>query len=52
MAVVDRGPLRIASPSVKCVLCELLLSFVEVPAGNGERKHGAKRNIARSRKSG
>lgn len=32
MVVVDPGPLRITSPSAKRVLCDLLLSFVEVPA--------------------
>lgn len=52
MVVVDPGPLRIASPSVKRVLCDLLLSFIEAPAGNAKSRSGPGRKVSWSRKLG
>jgi AcrR family transcriptional regulator len=34
MVIVDPGPLRIDSPSLKSVLCDLLFSFIDAPARN------------------
>jgi hypothetical protein len=38
MVVVDPGPLRINSPSLKNVLCDLLFSFIDAPARNIKKK--------------
>jgi AcrR family transcriptional regulator len=38
MVIVDPGPLRIDSPSLKNVLCDLLFSFIGAPARNNSKK--------------
>ena len=38
MVVVDPGPLRIDTPALKNVLCDLLFSFIDAPARNNSKK--------------
>ena len=38
MVIVDPGPLRIDTPSLRSILRELLFSFVDTPAGNNRKK--------------
>ncbi len=45
MVVVDPGPLRIDDPSLKNVLCDLLFSFVDVPARNTIKKRRGRKSV-------
>jgi len=45
MVAVNPGPLRIDDPSLKDVLCDLLFSYVEAPAGNNGNKPRRRRPV-------
>jgi len=45
MVVVDPGPLRIDARSLKNVLCDLLFSFIDAPAGNNSKQPRRRRSV-------
>lgn len=45
MVIVDPGPLRIDDPSLKNVLCDLLYSFIDAPAGNAKKNRQTRKSF-------